>query len=123
MRLHLFGIGARIYACHDALRVTVGGKLILLHVDEGIDAEGHDDSHNHPDNLLVVDAAADDTLVLDFTHNSLLCSAFRQAQRPSLLQVPEPVEGPSCINNSPSFLRLLFGNLPLLQCLQFPNLH
>ena len=63
MRFHLLGIGARIHARHNALRITERRKLVLLHFGEGVDAEGHDDGYDHPHDFLVVDAPRDDALI------------------------------------------------------------
>ena len=61
---HFFRIGAWIDARNDALPYGESRKLVFFHVDEGIDAKSHDDRNNHPNNLLVIDASADDALIL-----------------------------------------------------------
>ena len=68
---HLFGVGAGIDACHDALGEGEGRELVFLHVDEGIDTERYDHQHHDPDDLLVLDASADDASIsLDSIHCS-----------------------------------------------------
>ena len=74
MSFYLFGVGAGIDACHDALWIGEGRELVFFHIDEGIDAESYHHGNDDPDNLLVLDAAADDAIIFYLFHHCILYS-------------------------------------------------